>query len=280
MNGSRAGAYAWPGSDNLEVGNTPEVGEAILVVDGDRGARSHLEAGLRHGGARVWSAGDADEARALTERHRIDLVIADIDFPDPTSGLDLARQLLDLCSDGMSLIFLTGASDLDAIGGALQDDGADLLRKVFRFEQLLTLIKRIRDRRLAERENYLLQREADRRPAAERMIGDSEAIREVRGIISRIAPMPSTVLLKGETGTGKELAARALHDLSGRRRSYVPLNCAAISPELFEGELFGHAKAIARSQLRRAEARLGWAGPAARRPPRRAGCGRFHRRIW
>jgi transcriptional regulator with PAS, ATPase and Fis domain len=74
------------------------------------------------------------------------------------------------------------------------------------------------------------------------MIGESEPIKEVWRIINRIAPMHSTVLIKGETGTGKELAARALHDLSGRRGSYVPVNCAAISADLIEGELFGHLK--------------------------------------
>jgi DNA-binding NtrC family response regulator len=74
------------------------------------------------------------------------------------------------------------------------------------------------------------------------LVGDSEPIRAVRNVIARVAPTPATVLLEGETGTGKELAARLLHQQSGRRGPFVPVNCGAIAPELMESELFGHSK--------------------------------------
>ena len=79
-------------------------------------------------------------------------------------------------------------------------------------------------------------------PSTVRIVGDSDRIKEIWQTIHRIAPTPSTVLIKGETGTGKELVARALHEISGRRGTYVPVNCGAISPDLIEGELFGHLK--------------------------------------
>ena len=79
-------------------------------------------------------------------------------------------------------------------------------------------------------------------PSRMEMVGDSEPIRYVRNVIARIAPTPATVLLEGETGTGKELAARLLHLQSGRRGPFVPVNCGAIAPELMESELFGHSK--------------------------------------
>ena len=142
----------------------------------------------------------------------------------------------------MEVIFLTGHAEFNAAIGALQEDGVNLLTKPFHIEQLRALIKRARDRRRVERENHLLYRGSAQSPAVARWVGESEPVKVVWRIIDRIAPMPSTVLIKGETGTGKELAARALHDLSGRRGCYVPVNCGAISAELIEGELFGHLK--------------------------------------
>ena len=229
-------------SDICEVTTTHDLGEAILIVDDQPTMRGFLEGALSQEFARVCSASDADEARALAQHSRFDVLIANIHLPGPTSGLELARELRNLGYVDMNVIFYTGDSDLNSAIVALQDDAADLLRKPFHIEHLLAVVKRARDRRRAERENFLLQRETDQRPAVERMVGESEPIKEVWRIINRIAPMSSTVLIKGETGTGKELAARALHDLSGRRGSYVPVNCAAISADLIEGELFGHLK--------------------------------------
>lgn len=213
--------------------------EAILIVHDDSEMRGFLENALRKDCARAVSAGNASEARTLAKRTRFDILIADIHLAGPTSGLELAREFQDGGYD-VGIIFVTDEADITASIGALQDHSADLLRTPVHVAQLLAVIKRSRERRKAERENYLLQR--DHRPAVERMIGESEPIKEVWRIIRRIAPMPATVLIKGETGTGKELAARALHDLSGRRGSYVPVNCAAISPDLIEDELFGHLK--------------------------------------
>jgi len=232
-------------TDRVDAGrcqdaNVPDTGEAILIVDNDPALRSLLESGLRHDFSRVYSVSNAGEARALAQHFRFDILIADIHLAGETTGLELARELRDIGYFDMEVVFISGNGDLNGAVAALQDDAANLLRKPFPIEQLLAVIKRARHHRRLERENYLLHR--GQLPAVERLVGKSEPVKEMWRIINRIAPMPSTVLITGETGTGKELVSRALHDLSGRRGSYVPVNCGAISPELMEGELFGHLK--------------------------------------
>ena len=224
---------------NSPDANVPDTGEAVLIVDVDPEARSFLKSALCHDFERVHTASNASEARALAQRYRFDVLVADVHLASPTGGLELARELREIYLD-IEVVFTSGNGDLNAAVAALQDDAANLLRKPFPIEQLLALIKRARHYRRLERENYLLHR--GQLPAVDRLVGQSKPVKELWRIINRIAPMPSTVLITGETGTGKELVSRALHDLSGRRGSYVPVNCGAISPELIEGELFGHVK--------------------------------------
>ena len=226
-------------TSNCPDANVPDAGEAVLIVDVDPEVRSFLKCGLCHDFERVHTASNASEARALAQRYRFDVLVADIHLASPTGGLELARELREIYLD-IEVVFTSGNGDLNAAVAALQDDAANLLRKPFPIEQLLAVIKRGRHYRRLERENYLLHR--GQLPAVERLVGQSKPVKELWRIINRIAPMPSTVLITGETGTGKELVSRALHDLSGRRGSYVPVNCGAISPELIEGELFGHVK--------------------------------------
>ena len=216
--------------------------EAILIVDDEPGMRHFLAQTLAPMFERVETAADAAEARAHARNLKFDLIIADIRLPGPTSGLVLAREIRNRYQLDLDVVFITGPSDVYDEIDALRDASADVLRKPFHAEQLVAVIKRAQARRRAAREQYLLNREHEQRPAIKRIVGESEQLREIWRTIHRIAPMPSTILIKGETGTGKELVARALHDLSGRRGSYVPINCGAISPDLIEGELFGHLK--------------------------------------
>jgi DNA-binding NtrC family response regulator len=225
-----------------EFPSAPNAVEAILVLDDEPGMRTFIERTLASKFARVETAADADEARALTKKTRFDLMIADIRLPGAVSGLELAREIRDRYQVDLDVIFITGYSDVYDEVDALRDTSADVLRKPFHAEQLLAVIKRAQDRRRAAREQFLRLREFEQRPSAKRIVGESESLKDIWRTIHRIAPMPSTVLIKGETGTGKELVARALHDLSGRRGSYVPVNCGAISADLIEGELFGHLK--------------------------------------
>ncbi len=220
----------------------PVTGEAILVLEDEPGMRTFIERTLASRFARIECASDADEARALAKKTRFDLMIADIRLPGAVSGLELAREIRNRYQIDLDVIFMTGYADVYDEIDALRDTSADVLRKPFHAEQLLAVIKRAQERRRAAREQFLMNRESEQRPSAKRIVGESQSLKEIWRTIHRIAPMPSTVLIRGETGTGKELVARALHELSGRRGSYVPVNCGAISADLIEGELFGHLK--------------------------------------
>jgi len=117
---------------------------------------------------------------------------------------------------------------------------AAVLPRPLHARALQQLLARIRPQAAAKRGRAVV--EAPLGASRTRLVGDSEPIRRVRDVVARVAPTPATVLIEGQTGTGKELVARLLHELSGRRGPFVPVNCGAIPPELMESELFGHAR--------------------------------------
>ncbi|MGB5733406.1 MAG: sigma-54 dependent transcriptional regulator [Thiohalocapsa sp.] len=215
-------------------------GTSVLVLDDEPGMRSFLQRGLARHCALVEIAANSEQAHALLQRCHFDLLIADIRLPGK-SGLDWVRELREQRSD-LDVIFITAHADVTTAIAALRAGAADFILKPFRIEQLLSAVERCTERRNLSRENYLLHREADQRFGIDGVVGTCDPMKEVCAIINRVAPMRSTVLLGGESGTGKELAARAIHQRSGRIGSFVPINCGAVSAELLEGELFGHVK--------------------------------------
>ena len=230
-----------PAAVDYPQGTEPErPGASVLVLDDEPGMRSFLQRGLARRFALVEIAADTEEALQLLQRCHFDLLIADIRLPGK-SGLDWVQELRDQRS-GLDVIFITAHADMQTAIAALRAGASDFILKPFRIEQLLSAVARCTEHRSLARENYLLHREADQRHRIEGVVGSCEPMKEVCIIINRIAPMRSTVLLGGESGTGKELAARAIHERSGRHGSFVPVNCAAVSPELLESELFGHVK--------------------------------------
>jgi len=192
----------------------------------------------------VEVADDVSSAEVLRQRCHFDLIVADIRLPGRT-GLEWILELREQ-GDNTGVIFMTGHADLETAITALRAGAEDFIMKPFRIEQLVTAIKRYLERKKFQRENYILKRQVNSiygSPGLKSgMIGNCEVMTSVCHIIKRIAPMPSTVLIEGESGTGKELAARAIHEWSGRSGSLVPVNCGAISGELLESELFGHVK--------------------------------------
>ena len=114
--------------------------------------------------------------------------------------------------------------------------------KPFRLEQILAAIQRCLERRVAQRENAMLKRQVGDQQAVSRIVGESPGMRELYQVVSRVAPTSATILIEGETGTGKELIARAIHEQSGRSGAFVPVNCGSIAPDLLESELFGHTR--------------------------------------
>jgi DNA-binding NtrC family response regulator len=215
---------------------------AVLVVDDEPGMRHFLERTLQPRVGHVASAGSAEDADELLRRHRFDLVVLDIALPGK-SGLQWLRELRE-AGVGSEVVLITAFADLDTAIEALRAGASDFILKPFRVTQVLNALKHSLERARLKRENWVLKRALRQRtPPADGLVGRSQAISQLRDTLQRVAAAGSTALLTGESGTGKELAALALHRLSGRRGPFVPVNCATMSPESIEAELFGTAPA-------------------------------------
>ncbi len=221
------------------LSNLPAV--SVLIVDDEPGMRNFLVKALSKRFALVESADSIETAEEIRKRCHFDLLICDIKLPG-RSGIEW-HEALGEGEKRSDIIFMTAYADLETAIEALRAGASDFILKPFRLEQMTTAIDRCLERRLLARENFVLRREINSvYSSGSAMLGESQAIQEVDSIIRRVAPTPSAVLIEGESGTGKELAARALHQYSGRTGAFVPINCGAIAPDILESELFGHTK--------------------------------------
>ncbi|MBP7914874.1 MAG: sigma-54-dependent Fis family transcriptional regulator [Vitreoscilla sp.] len=211
----------------------------VMVVDDEPGMRHFLEKALAPRVARVLTAGSAEEAEAMLQQHRVDLVILDIALP----GKNGISMLKDIRAQGISaeVVLITAFADLDTAIEALRAGAGDMLLKPFRITQVLGTVRHGLERAQLRRENWVLRRSLSQRtPPADGLVGQSIAIKGLQSALRQISAVDSTVLLTGESGTGKELAALALHRLSPHAAApFVPVNCATAAPAQLEAELFG-----------------------------------------
>ena len=182
------------------------------------------------------------EARSKLRGRAFDVMLLDLNLPDG-SGLDLLREVT-ARADDTAVIILTGNADLNSAIQALRHGAYDYLQKPCRIVELEQQLERIAVQLKLRDENQVLRQEiASTQRTAVELIGDSPALAQVKKLIARVAPTNASVLITGETGTGKEVAARMVHAQSNRREApFVPVNCAALPRELAESELFGHRK--------------------------------------
>lgn len=213
---------------------------SVLVVDDEPGMRNFLMRILGPRCKRVEEAENTEAASKLLDSHHFDLIILDNVMPGK-SGLDwLSEQRrVGLFADA---ILMTAYADLDTAIHALRVGAADFVLKPFRSNQILNAVSRCMDQRYLRRENFLLKYElrADSPGVRGRLIGHSPGLTAVRKTLEKVARSPTTVLFTGDSGTGKEVAARTLHAMSDRaEKAFVPINCAAISADRMAAELFG-----------------------------------------
>jgi len=213
---------------------------SILVIDDEHGIRNFLIKGLTRYLGFIESAENLETAEELRQRCHFDLIIADIKLPGG-SGVEWVQSLRE-SGCHTPVIFITAHAQLDIAIEAIRAGAADFIIKPFRMDQILNAVDRCIERQNIKRENFVLRRQVDKIYDKSGMIGESRSIQNLCAVIKRVAPMPSTILLEGESGTGKELAARSIHEMSGRTGIFVPVNCGAMSAELLESELFGHVK--------------------------------------
>jgi DNA-binding NtrC family response regulator len=212
--------------------------ENILIVENEANMRRVLSALLHRHGYATLEAGDGEEAIAVLERERVDVVLTDLRMPR-MNGLELLEEVSKRFR-GIPVILLTAHGSIGSAVEALKQGAFDFLTKPFDPEEIrMAVSKAVRTRELQEAEPMLEPQE----DPEDLLLGASDALQKVKRLILRVAPTPTTVLISGESGTGKELVARSLHLRSSRRdRPFVKINCAAIPENLLESELFGHEK--------------------------------------
>ncbi len=213
-------------------------GAAILVVDDEPGMRNFLTKILTPRVKRIEQAASPKEASQKLDEAHFDLVIVDNIMPGMT-GLEwiTEQRRKGFFAD---TIMITAYADLETAITALRAGVSDFVLKPFRANQIVGAVERALDRKYLRRDNTLLRRELLGDQMRGQLLGNSPALSQVREMLQKLAPLPTPVLFTGASGTGKELAARHLHQISDRaEKPFVAVNCAAIAPDRIAAELFG-----------------------------------------
>jgi two-component system response regulator HydG len=211
----------------------------VLVVDDEADTAYMMKIVLEGGGHRVLVAGSALEALDVIMREEIDVVVTDLSMKE-LDGIGLCSRVRS-ARPGTPVIIITAHANLDVAIEAIRAGAYDFVLKPVEADKLSAAVDRAADARSTRAAIEAASVVHEEGPA-QNVLGSSAAITRVHELVKRIATSDTSVLIQGETGTGKELVARALHEASGARGSFIALNCAAMPFNLLESELFGHAR--------------------------------------
>jgi len=213
----------------------------ILVVDDEAIARDNMAYILNKGGHEVLTAEDGEAAVALIEEQEVDLVLTDLRMRG-RDGLAVLASAKKLWPE-TEVIVVTGYASVDSAVEAMQKGAYHYLAKPVKMDEMLALVHKALEKRGMRREISELRRQVSAGSGVNRILGRSAMTRLLRETISQVAQLDCNVLILGETGTGKELVARTIHELSPRgSRRFVAFNCGAFTEELIASELFGYEK--------------------------------------
>jgi DNA-binding NtrC family response regulator len=226
-------------SGAAEVAVVAEI--SLLLVDDEETFRKLAGRELAHAGYLVTTAGNLREAREALRERTFHLALLDVRMPDG-SGLDLLAEIKE-AAPATEVVMLTGHATVEEAIRAMKSGALDFLTKPFKLAQLEAVLEKAVQKQTLERSHTALEREVARIHPSDGFIGQDAAVRELLDLVSRVAETESTVLIRGESGVGKELIARAVHRRSGRsRQPFVVVDCASLHENLLQSELFGHEK--------------------------------------
>jgi two-component system response regulator AtoC len=213
----------------------------ILVVDDEESQRTLLAGFLKKKGYAVTTADSGTEAVEKNRTMGFDLAILDLKMPE-IDGIETMASMKEVDPE-TDFVILTGYGTVESAVDAMKLGAHDYLSKPVNLDELELLIERIREKQQVHREVELLREELGADLPADSFVAESERMKEVLGLVSRVAKSDTTVLVQGESGTGKEVIARLIHRASGRRSNrFIPISCAALPETLLESELFGYER--------------------------------------
>jgi len=212
----------------------------ILIIDDEADMRETLKSILKKNYSPASASSGAEGLKQIKEGN-YKLVLLDLKMPE-MDGIATLKEIKEI-DNSLPVIMVTASKDIKSAVEAMKLGAEDYIGKPFEVEELLAVIEKAIEKKQLESENRALReilKDSDRYCD---LIGKTEKIRKIMGLIDKIAPTDSTVMILGESGTGKEIAAKTIHKMSGRKnRPYIAINCAAIPENLLESELFGHER--------------------------------------
>jgi two-component system NtrC family response regulator len=224
----------------------PPKGLNILFADDEESLQDLMSMELPRMGHTVTVCPDGESAvREAKEREAqsrpFDCLLVDLDMPG-ISGIEVIRRVKELTPETEAVV-LTGKESLETAVAAMRYGACDYLTKPCRLSDLKALLEQIAQRRHSVKQYFAAKRRVELQPGSATLIGEHASMQAVKKLVAKVAPTQSTVLIRGETGCGKELVARSVHDQSLRKEGpFVAINCGALPENLIESELFGHRK--------------------------------------
>lgn len=212
----------------------------VLIIDDERAIRRALKEILEYENCQVLEAENGKDGLEIIRSNSLDVIFCDIKMP-LVDGMELLQQIQTEGNE-VPIVMISGHGTLETAVQAIKMGAFDFIEKPLDLNRILVILRNVKDRNQLVQETKILKTTV-KKIKGSAIIGETSEIMEIKAMIEKVAPSDARVLITGGNGTGKELVARSLHELSNRSKmSYVEVNCAAIPTELIESELFGHEK--------------------------------------